>query len=71
MKRLIVEVVIEIDEPILLGGNNGKNRVEADEMEKGRRQRGRFGHKGKVLANIWGARGIDSKDGRNKWILEP
>ena len=62
---------IEIDDPILLGGNNGAYRVECDEMEKGRKQKGKFGHKSKVLANLWGARGIDSETGKKQWILEP
>ena len=55
----------------MLGGNNGAYRVECDEMEKGRRQKGKYGHKSKVLANIWGARGLDSQHGTKKWILEP
>ena len=40
-------------------------------MDKGQRQKGNHGHKGVILANVWGARGIDVNDGRKKWLLFP
>ena len=52
-----------------MGGHKQTRRVEADELDKGLRQKGLHGHRGVIQANIWGARGIDANDGRKKWIL--
>ena len=61
---------IEIDDPLLFGGNSGKNRVEIDELEKGYRKKGQHGHSGIIQAQIFGIRGINTK-GIKKWLLLP
>ena len=70
-KIFLVYFFYEVDVPILLGGDKQRKRVECDELDKGLRQKGLHGHSGKILANIWGARGIDLNDGIKKWLLFP
>ena len=52
---------IEVDEPLLFGGNLGKNRVEIDELEKGWRKKGQRGHSGIIQAQMFGVRGFNTK----------
>ncbi len=69
--HLQVVVFFEVDPPVKLGGNNGRNRVEADSMRKGRSAKGPHGHRSRVICDLFGMRGVDTLDGRKKIILKP
>ena len=61
---------IQVDEPIILGGNNFEHRVESDEMRKGRKKKGIHGHSSQYICDAWGAFGHDI-NGKKKLVLEP